>query len=136
MIGPAAWNTLDSLLAGCIIDGGVKQVNIEHIPWSKSEKAISRRAFDLAYERECSAIVDELRQLEQQITTPRQIWAIQEYLLEKRKETDGKYDFRYSQLLLLFGILIDEGWISEADLAGLSEDKLSEIRDVVQFRNR
>lgn len=29
--------------------------------WSKSEKTIARRAFDLAYERECAALADEVR---------------------------------------------------------------------------
>jgi hypothetical protein len=92
--------------------------------WSKPEKEIARRAYRAAYERECIAIAENVRKMAAAIKEPSDMWRIHDYLTEKRKETDEKYDYRYSVLLWVFGRLISEGWIREEDLAGLSEDKL------------
>ncbi|WP_439537740.1 hypothetical protein [Methyloversatilis sp.] len=41
-----------------------------------------------------------------------------------------KYEFRYSELISLFVLLLRaEGWLDEADLAGLRDDKLTMIRE-------
>ena len=58
----------------------------------------------------------------------RQIWRIHDYLSEKRRDTDRKYDYRYSRLLGVFAMLLAEGWLVESDLAGLSKDKIETIR--------
>ena len=44
-----------------------------------------------------------------------------------------KYDYRYSQLILVFSRLLREGRIREEQLAGLSEEKLSYIRRVLSL---
>jgi hypothetical protein len=44
-----------------------------------------------------------------------------------------KYDYRYSQLNLVFGRLLREKWIDEEDLRGLGEDKLPAIRSYAKF---
>lgn len=41
---------------------------------------------------------------------------------------DGQFEYRYSVLIFVFGNLIRSGRLSEGDLRGLSEDKLSSIR--------
>ena len=56
------------------------------------------------------------------------MWPIQEHLERKQREIDRKYDYRYSQLLFVFGQLIRQGRVQEAQLAGLSEEKLGYIR--------
>ncbi len=104
--------------------------------WSKPEKEIARRAYRAAYERECAAIADEVRRMAAGIKTPPDMWQLHDYLTEKREETDEKYDYRYSVLLQVFARLILEGCISEEDLAGLSPDKLREIRQTVEFMAR
>jgi hypothetical protein len=101
------------------------------LPWSKSEKQIARRAFDAAYEKECRAISAKLMQMTHDDSDPRYIWRIHDYLSEQRRATDEKYDYRYSVLIRVFGALIREGWLTEADLQGLSDDKLRMIRDWV-----
>ena len=58
------------------------------------------------------------------------MWSIQEYLFRKRREIEQKYDYRYSQLPLVFGRLLREGRIRQSQLDRLSEDKLSYIRRV------
>jgi len=39
-----------------------------------------------------------------------------------------KYDYRYSKLDLVFGILLREGWLAEAELTGLGQDKMRRIK--------
>ena len=103
------------------------------IEWSKPEKEIARRAFDSAYERECMAIAHKVREMADRVYEPSDMWEIHDYLTEKRKETDQKYDYRYTILLSVFARLICEGWIKEEDLEGLSEDKLQEIHRIAEF---
>jgi hypothetical protein len=101
--------------------------------WSKKEKEIAHRAFSAAYERECMVISHNALKMTAEINEPSDIWEIHDYLTEKRNETDQKYDYRYSVLLLVFARLICEGWTREEDLAGLSNDKLQKIRRNVEF---
>lgn len=96
--------------------------------WSKGEKTIARRAYEQAYDRELTALADEVRRSAQQITEPQHVWALHDFLTRKRKEIDQKYDYRYSQLVFVFARLIRDGWLSEDELAGLGEDKLARIR--------
>ena len=101
---------------------------MHHETWSKSEKAIARRAYDQAHDRELAALADEVRRRAQRITEPRHIWALHDFLTRKRKEIDQKYDYRYSQLVFVFARLIRDGWLSEDELAGLAEERLAKIR--------
>ncbi|VVB67359.1 Uncharacterised protein [uncultured archaeon] len=101
--------------------------------WSKQEKEIARRAFKAAYSRECMAIAESVRKMASEINDPIGLWQLHDFLTEKRKETDEKYDFRYSVLPLVFARLLCEGWIKQEDLAGISEQKLQEIRKAAEF---
>lgn len=64
---------------------------------------------------------------------PDDLWSIQEHLDRTRREIDRKYDYRYSQLIVVFGRLLREGRIQEEQLAGLSEEKLAFIQRVASF---
>lgn len=101
--------------------------------WSRSEKAIARKAFDAALERELQEVIREAKQKAGQIKEPTDLWDLEHYLTQRRKEIDRKYDYRYSQLDLVFGILLREKWIGEEDLRGLKEDKLRAIRSFAKF---
>ncbi len=61
---------------------------------------------------------------------PDKIWRIDDFLSEKRKEFNRKYDFRYSVLIGVFGRLLQEGWVTQEDLAGLQADKLEFIQTI------
>ncbi len=101
--------------------------------WSKPEKEIARRAYRAAYERETAAIAENVRKMASEVSGPPDLWKIHDYLTEKRDETDRKYGYRYSVLLSLFGLLMSEGWVRLEDLAGLSDEKLQEIRRIADF---
>src|SRR5215472_8850133 len=98
--------------------------------WSKSEKAIARTVFDAALKQELQEVMQETRQKASQIKEPADLWDLEHYLTERRKEIDRKYDHRYSQLTHVFGRLLHEGRIREEELRGLHEDKLKSIRSL------
>ena len=100
---------------------------MNRITWSKKEKSIARRAFENAYEKECSEIITEMRKKANEAGKPEHIWKLHDFLTEKRDETDDKYDYRYSMLILVFARLIKEGWMKLDDLEGLREEKIEKI---------
>lgn len=104
------------------------------IKWSKTEKEVARCAFDNAYQRECTAIRAKLQEMMAGASQPKDMWKMHDYLSERRRATDAKYDYRYSVLILVFSRLIKEGWMSEADLLGLDEDKIKPIKQILSLR--
>jgi hypothetical protein len=92
------------------------------LEWSKQEKEIARRAFKAAYGHECMAIAENVRKMASEINDPIGLWQLHDYLTEKRRETDEKYDYRYSVLLFVFARLMREGWMKHEDLAGICRE--------------
>lgn len=103
------------------------------LKWSEAEKKIARRAFEAAMRREYSALMENLKRRAVQAENPEDIWAIHDYLTEHRRDIDGKYDYRYSQLVIVFGRLLKEKWLYENDIEGLGEEKLQAIRHIASF---
>jgi len=101
--------------------------------WSKSEKAIARTAFDAALKQELQDVMRKTKQTANQIKEPADVWELEHYLTERRKEIDRKYDYRYSQLTQVFGRLLYERRITEEDLRGLGEDKMKPIRSLAEL---
>jgi len=96
--------------------------------WSRSEKAIARAAFDAVLKRELREIMQETKRRATQIKEPGDLWELEPYLTQRRKEIDGKYDFRSSRLTRVFGRLLFERRLTDGELRGLSEDKRKTIR--------
>src|ERR1700757_438973 len=96
--------------------------------WSKSEKAIARTAYDAALKRELQDVMRKTKQMANQIKEPADVWELEHYLTERRKEIDRKYDFRVSRLTRVFGTLLYDGRVIEEELHGLREDKIEAIR--------
>ena len=61
------------------------------------------------------------------------LWDLHDFLTDKRRNMDRKYDYRYSKLIFVFSELIREGWLEESMLNGLDEDKIELIRKVAWF---
>ena len=101
--------------------------------WSRSEKLIARTAFDAALGRELHEVIQEAKKMAGQIQQSSDLWDLEHYLTERRKEIDRKYDYRYSRLTHVFGKLLHEKRLREEELRGLREDKLNSIRSVAQF---
>jgi hypothetical protein len=108
---------------------------MDHFKWSKKEKKIARVAFDKAYRRECSDLIEKIRTKAGEIIEPDNIWRFHDLLTEKRDHIDEKYDYRYSVLILVFARLINEGWLDFEDLKGLAENKIDRIASLINFWN-
>lgn len=102
-------------------------------PWKDSEKKVARRVFEAAVQRELQEIMVEFKSKAANAKEPDDMWAVEEFLAQARREFDRKYDFRYSQLELVFGRLLREGRIHEPELTGLAEEKLAFIRRVASL---
>ena len=100
------------------------------LTWSKAEKAVAKRAFEAAHQKEYEALTRKIKEMAANVKEPEDIWSIHDFLTEKRKEIGRKYDYRYSQLIFVFALLIKEGWMEEADLQGLREDKVEKIKSL------
>jgi Photoprotection regulator fluorescence recovery protein len=105
-----------------------RYTRMRELKWSPAEKAIARKAFDRALQRELEAVARKAKQMAGKIKEPSELWELERYLTQRREEIDLKYDHRYSVLPLVFGDLIREGRLTEEELHGLAEDKLGYIR--------
>lgn len=103
------------------------------LTWSRSEKAVARKAFDAALKRELHEVMQEAKQRASKMEQPSDVWELEQYLTQRRKEIDRKYDYRYSQLTHVFGRLLYESRVSEEELRGLRENKLKSIRSLAEF---
>jgi hypothetical protein len=106
----------------------------QHEPvWSRSEKAIARKAFDAALGRELHEVIQKAKQMANEIQQSSDLWDLEHYLTQRRNEIDRKHDYRYSQLTHVFGRLLHENRLSEEERHGLREDKLKSIRSLAKF---
>ena len=96
--------------------------------WTGAEKKTARKAFDKAFERHCAAITTEVRRMLEHLAAPTDIWRVEEYLFENRRSVDRTYRYSYSSLIMTFSILMRDGWLTEADLVGLQQDKIARIK--------
>ena len=101
--------------------------------WSRSEKAIARTAFDAALKRELQEVIQETKQMTNQINEFADLWDLEHHLTQRRKEIDRKYDFRGSLLTDVLGRLLYENRLGEEDLRGLQEEKMKSIRSFARF---
>lgn len=99
---------------------------------SKAEKKIAKEAFDKAYQRENKTLIKEIK--EYKLEHPEDIWSLGKMLQEREKEINNIYDYRYSQLTIVFGILIKRGLLSIDELNGLSNDKLEQIKKITSIQ--
>jgi hypothetical protein len=106
------------------------------LKWSAKEKDIARRAFDGALHRELTTTIQEAKQMAQKIKDATELWELERHLTRRRKEIDGKYEYKYSVLLLVLADLVREGHVSLDELDGLADDKLRCIRDHAKLGSR
>jgi hypothetical protein len=91
--------------------------------WSAGEKKAARAAFDLALAREMKSIRQKAEAILQNSREDRAVWQLHDFLSEKRREIDQKYDYRYSVLMWVFSRLVSEGWLTEGELSGIGAEK-------------
>jgi hypothetical protein len=92
--------------------------------WSAGEKKAARAAFDLALAREMKSIRQKAEAILQNSREDRAVWQLHDFLSEKRREIDQKYDYRYSVLMWVFSRLVSEGWLTEGELSAIGAEKV------------
>jgi hypothetical protein len=105
---------------------------IREVKWTGTEKKVARKAYDKAFERQCTAIATEAKRMLENITDPSEVWQVEAYLRDHRKIADRVYHYSYSDLLQVFSILMRDGWLKEADLHGIQPEKVVEIKEGAQ----
>ena len=100
--------------------------------WTKSQKVHARGLFDLALSREYDDLIKTLNSTK--IETPEEVWDLHDMLGKKRKELNGKYDYRYSQLIFVFAQLVRGGYLTLEELEPIGEEKLKQIDNMVNFK--
>ena len=103
------------------------------LKWSQSEKKIARRAYEAALDTAVAGIMTEFKAKAAAAATPSDMWAVEDYLRRRRREVEELFDYRYSQLLFVFARLVSDGHLDQAQLAGLSEEKLAIIRRMLSL---
>jgi hypothetical protein len=102
----------------------------EQYKWTQAEKVIARRIFDRAYKRECTNVLNKVKEMLSRVEDPKEIWKIEEYLNKERMKIEGKYDYRYSVLIIVFGRLMRDGLIEKSDLDGMGQEKIERIINI------
>jgi len=100
--------------------------------WSPAEKAVARRAFDLALSRELDAVLREAKERAARIGKASELWDLEHWLGEQRRRIDRDFDYRYSVLPQVFANLLRDGRLTEDDLLGLAPNKLDAIRHMAR----
>ena len=98
------------------------------LKWSAAEKKIARQAYDSALESALAKLMAEFKRKANAATAVSEVWEIEDYLREQRRDLDRVFDYRYSQLPMVFAYLLRKGLLDESRLSGLSDDKLEIIR--------
>jgi len=105
----------------------------KQMTWTQTEKKAARKAFDRAFKKQCASVKAEAEKMIANAAAPSDIWRVHDYLSEHRRTVDVLYHYRYSVLLNVFARLLRDGWLTEADLAGLREDKIDRIKFVASL---
>ena len=100
--------------------------------WTGAEKKIARRAFDAALDVATAGIMAEFKMKAAAVTTVSEVWALEDYLQTQHRNLEYLFDYRYSQLCVVFGQLIHLGHLDETQLAGLSDEHMAEIRHIAK----
>jgi hypothetical protein len=103
------------------------------LKWSHAEKKIAREVFDRALDAELRDTVAEFKARAAAVSTPEEMWNVRGFLAFREREIEEKYNYRYSQLILVFSRLIREGRVREEELTDLADEKLAFIRRIVSL---
>jgi len=101
--------------------------------WSAGEKKIARQAFEAAVQAELRDLILEFKAKANAVQEVGSVWEIRDWLDRRQREIDRDYDYRYSQLIVVFAKLVRRGRIDLADLSGLAEDKRQEIKFIADL---
>ncbi|MGB5967062.1 MAG: hypothetical protein WBG70_01940 [Spirulinaceae cyanobacterium] len=108
-------------------------MQVNEISWSEKEQEIAKEAFNKAYERETSALINEVCSQASRLVELDDLWKLHDFLSARRHYLDGKYDYSCSELIFTFASLVKEGWLQLEELQGLENNKLSKVAALMRI---
>ena len=99
--------------------------------YTKSEKKVAKELFEIARQRDYKRLQEDIKQYK--CDTPESIWDLRDFLNQKTKEFDNKYDYRYSVLDEVFIGFILEELLMVHELKGLSKERQAYLINTIQF---
>jgi Photoprotection regulator fluorescence recovery protein len=102
--------------------------------WSHAEKIVARKAFEQALYREGRDLIREAKNRAAAVEEVSELWQLESWLTQRRREIERQYDDRYSVLPFVFATLIQQGRLRESDLQGLALEKIERIRHMASQR--
>ena len=106
---------------------------MQDFTWSPKEKQLARTVFERAAEAEEQELLERFKTTAAALKNLEDLWALQFAIRDSGREYQRKYDYRYSQLIGVFGRLVREGRVSIDALHGLSEEKLKYIERIASL---
>ena len=106
---------------------------MQDLKWLPTEKRIARGAYERALGRQFNSLIDETKQRASRISQPEDLWALEGWLTDQRKDIDQTFDYRYSVLVIVFAKLICRGFLTVHDLSGLGQEKIDQIMRTAEF---
>jgi steroid 5-alpha reductase family enzyme len=106
---------------------------MQDFTWSSKEKNLARAVFGRAAAAEEQELLERFKIKAAALQNLEDLWALQFAIRDSEREYQQKYDYRYSQLIVVFGRLVREGRISIDELHGLSEEKLKYIERIASL---
>ncbi len=94
---------------------------------TKTKETIVKELLSLAYQRETSALIANVRDRASSIAELKDLWYLHDLLSTKRYEIDGKYEYNPSTFVFDFAQLVKEGWLHLDELEGLKPEIQSKI---------
>lgn len=101
--------------------------------WTDREKKLARQVFETALHAELADLMERCKADAEAMSSPDELWELEERLSRWRREIDSKYDYRYSQLPLVFARLLREKRIRIEQLEGLGAEKRDLIERFLQI---
>lgn len=108
--------------------------------FSKSQKKQLRSLYDRSYQNECTANMKRIIALVkawQEGTIPvDEAWEqISQFAHEKSREMYGRYQFRYSTIIVTLAVQYQQGYLTDADMDELDEELRNRIKKTIQISN-
>ena len=101
--------------------------------WTSSEKRLAREVFEAAAIAEEAELLAGFKSRAASVDSMEEAGALAQELLSSRRDFHYKYDYRYSQLLMVFARLVREGRVRRQMLDSLSADKLAVIDKILSL---
>jgi len=106
---------------------------MQDFTWSSKEKQVARAVFERATKAEEEELLQQFKAKAAALKSLEDLWTLQSTTRDSERDYQQKYDYRYPQLLVVFGRLVREKRISLDELHGFTDEKLKYIERIASL---